>query len=209
MVPRLDQSSRRRPRTTCRRRSKIRLRGAGMSDDQVIRTSGTLPVAQHLRPKPRQHPHWYLRYIRRGPPEPGHGDWQCGFSTTTTRSSGPSGARHEHRTGGPAVRPPGSASNPRRWMMMTTTTLPWKRPTPNGMRWPTEVGTDRPADHASWRRCNGAVCGAPFQQVPRRRNRHDRPCEVDGDPRFRIPGRERRSMSTRFRSWTSVAASTA
>ena len=71
-----------------------------MSDDQVIRTSGTLPVAQHLRPKPRQHPHWYLRYIRRGPPEPGHGDWQCGFSTTTTRSSGPSGARHEHRTGG-------------------------------------------------------------------------------------------------------------
>jgi hypothetical protein len=27
---------------------------------------------------------------------------------------------------------------------------------------------------------------------------HDRACEVDGDPRFRIPGRERRSMSTPF-----------
>jgi hypothetical protein len=44
-----------------------------MTDDQ-IRTTGTLPVASHLRPKPRQHPR-YFRYIRRGPPEPGEGDW--------------------------------------------------------------------------------------------------------------------------------------
>ncbi len=39
---------------------------------------------------------------------------------------------------------------------MTTTTLPWKRPTPNGMRWPTEVvQIDRPITLA------GAAAMAP------------------------------------------------
>jgi hypothetical protein len=48
-----------------------------VSADQMIRTSGTLPIAQHLRPKPRQQPPRYFRYfhyIRRGPPVAGEGE---------------------------------------------------------------------------------------------------------------------------------------
>jgi hypothetical protein len=46
-----------------------------MSGDQMIRTGGTLPVAQHLRPTPSQQKPRYFRYVRRGPPDPGYSDW--------------------------------------------------------------------------------------------------------------------------------------
>ena len=38
-------------------------------------TTGMWPVAEHLRPKPREDAHWALHYVRRGPPEPGQGGW--------------------------------------------------------------------------------------------------------------------------------------